>query len=356
MKERGNPFLKKLDFYIGVPLLFVLSLFRRRNRRIPREIRVIGLLKSSAIGDTVLLSPMVSDLQKAFPGARVIFFAGGSNFRAAELLVGDRHVVALPMLRPWEAVKRLRELKIDVLIDADSWPRINALITFASGARFCIGFKTLGQGRHFGYDLAVQHSFVKHEIENYRELVRPLGVTDFSEPRIAMEVERDEKLILFHPWPGGSRSEEKRWPDENWAQLANELLLRGYRVGVSTGPGDLEKSQALRALCNEGVDVVRPASLVELLRVVAGSTLIVAVDTGVAHLAGAVGQKTLVLHGPTSPQRWGARGPRVRYLKDSQPASVNLGFEEVMGHGVDLKPEMVLEAALALLTAEKLIR
>lgn len=354
MRERGNPLLKKMDFYLGVPLVFLLSLFRRKAKSVPTKINTIGVLKSSAIGDTVLISAIIEDLRRHFPQARVILYAGASNAKAAELLVGKEAVVTLPMLNPLRAIQKVREEELDVFIDADSWPRINSLIAMGAKAKIKIGFKTPGQLRHFAYDLAIEHSHEKHELDNYRELIRALGVSKFEEPKISgFGPKLGSRRVLLHPWPGGTRAVEKMWPNSSWLALAQGLASEGFRIGVSTGPADLMKSQELAKAAPQLLEVVSPKSLVQLLETLGESDLVVTVDTGVAHLAGAMGQKTLVLHGPTSPSRWGARGLAVRTLKDDQPAIIHLGFEIPEGNGVMLASEKVLEAALAMLTAEK---
>jgi len=331
MRERGSPFIKKLDFFLGVPILLTLSLFRWGRKKITSPVSSIGLLKASSIGDTVLLSAIVEDLRCHFPKAHIIFFAGSSNFEVAEILMGSHSVVRLPMLDPLSAILKLRKYRFDVFIDCDSWPKVNAIISFFSLSRFRIGFKTPGQWRHFCYDVIVNHSWNVHELENYRKLVREVGVIPVAQPKFKRSVDLTSKVlpaVLFHPWPGGSRAQEKMWKPELWIQLAEELKKRGYQIFLSTGPRDVEKSTGLALLASKDLfRIVQPKSLRDLIDTLSGCHLVVSVDTGIAHLSAALGQKSVVLHGPTSPQRWGALGPRVRYVKDSQKPVINLGFE-----------------------------
>ena len=69
-----------------------------------------------------------------------------------------------------------RHRPYDVWIDANPWSRLSALLSYGAGARWTLGFATAGQHRHALFDCAVEHSRHCHELENYRALLRPLGV------------------------------------------------------------------------------------------------------------------------------------------------------------------------------------
>src|SRR4030065_857986 len=85
--DRVNILLKFFDRHLGIPLLRVLGLVRKK-RRMPRDIHRIAVLKTAAIGDTVLLSGVIADLKKAFPGSRITFLSGNSKHEAAAPITG----------------------------------------------------------------------------------------------------------------------------------------------------------------------------------------------------------------------------------------------------------------------------
>ncbi len=350
MNERSNSWAKTLDFYIGIPLVLLIALGRKifgsSKLNTKTEFKKIALLKSSAIGDTVLLSSVVKDIQRRCPKAEVTLFAGGSNAKIAEILLGEKNVVQLPMLNPWRALKKIREQHFDIFIDCDSWPRINAILTGLSSSDFKIGFKTIGQGREHAFDRSVVHSWNQHEIENYRDLARAIGVKDFSNPRIETvhSASAKRRYIVLHPWPGGSRASQKMWPNKNWIEIAQGFRDKKFELILTTGPSDRNRSQDLISNdLNKIIQMVEPKNLQELIEIIDGATAVLTVDTGVAHIAGALGRKTLVLYGPTSPNRWGAVGSKVRWLKDSQSPKIQLGFELPDAESVGLSTEEVFE-------------
>src|SRR5689334_15262598 len=95
--DRGNRILRLLDRALGIPIVFALGLLQVRARQFPARIDSIGILETAAIGDTVLLSAVLSDLRDAFPGAHIVLFAGDSNVEVARLLSGVDSVVRLPV-------------------------------------------------------------------------------------------------------------------------------------------------------------------------------------------------------------------------------------------------------------------
>ncbi|MCP5468898.1 MAG: glycosyltransferase family 9 protein [Chlamydiales bacterium] len=316
MRERGNLFFHKFDRYVGIPLVFLAGV--RVKRKLPKKIERIAILKSAGIGDLVVMSGIIHDMRTAFPDAKITLFTGQANRAMGELIEGVE-VIALPIMKPWLAAKKIREQSFDVWIDGDPWPRISALLSRCSRAKFRIGFRTPGQCRHFAYDIAIEHSAEEHEVENLRRLVMPLGVISLSLPKLNIE-EPKKKMVVLHQFPGGSRAALKMW--DKWQPLADYLVKKGYRVVTTGGKAD---HSMLRGVENHaGKD-----SLLETCKLLSSAFCVITVDTGVMHLSGALSTFTLALHGPTSPKRWGALGKNVVALTpniDYTPC-IHLGFE-----------------------------
>jgi ADP-heptose:LPS heptosyltransferase len=367
VQERGNGALRWLDRWIGVPLIATLSILPRRAHRDPLRIiearSLVTLLKSAAIGDTVLLSAVVRELRARLPESRLRLACGSSNAALAKMVEGLDEVIVLPMSNPLGLWRMRTMLRSDVFIDFDSWPRINALIAWISGSGRTVGFRTPGQYRDALYDLTVDHSASVHEVENYRRLARVAFLTNDMQPdgpgrpwlripgwSLTADGASKASTVLFHMHAGGSQAYYKEWPNDHWAMLATALIARGYAVALSGGPADLERNRAFaeRMRPTGAVSVLPVTSLANLAALLTRVAAVVTVDTGIAHLAGAAGAKTLVLHGPTSPQRWGALGPHVHFLKDAQTPWISLGFElTTKGTPVSLTVTEVLSTLLA---------
>jgi ADP-heptose:LPS heptosyltransferase len=337
--ERGNQFLRIADRVAGIPAILAIGAMRRlmrpATRSIPRNPRVIGLLKASGIGDAVILSGVIADLRAHFPNAFIVLFCGESNHAFARLLDGLDQVVPLPVRRPQDAVRCVRAYRPDIMIDFGMWPRLEAMLATLSGATWVAGVRTPGQHRHFAYDFVVEHT-TEHEIVNYRNLVAPLGIRSTSMPGLRAGSAEARPLqrpyAVFHLWPGGSNAAERSWPTDCWFALAQALDRRGYGVVLTGGPGDVERTRAVvgawkaRAVDAQSVAGLKAEETIVWLRHARGA---VSVNTGPMHVAAAVGTPTVALNGPTSSRRWGPLGTHTRCV--SSPAVpegyLNLGWE-----------------------------
>lgn len=335
---RGSGLLKRIDRYAGVALLAPFALQPRRPDVALASVRRIGLLKSAAIGDTLLLAGLLVDLRRAHPEAVIVFITGPDNHAAARLLPGraDEHVVVSPR-DPVAAIRAIRRAKLDLIVDLGAWPRFDALLATLSGARLRVGFRTENQHRHFGFDRSIGHSSLIHERENYARLLSKIGVDARSPAEIVPpQVLRDYppgKYAVFHPWSSGYMHHVKEWPADRWIALAAMLSRRGWTIVLSGGPGEKPRAASLAdSIRSCGIDVLDRAgrhTLPELADLLSKSEVVVSVNTGVMHLASLVGARTVSLEGPTPPHRWGPLGPRTRSVVSTYSGSgyLNLGFE-----------------------------
>ncbi|MFP5363187.1 MAG: glycosyltransferase family 9 protein [Thermoleophilia bacterium] len=160
----------------------------------------------------------------------------------------------------------------------------------------------------------------EHEVERWCRMLRAHGIA--ADPRRielrAPEVELDEAArgaTLLHP---GAASAARRWPAERWAAIARAEREAGRTVLLTGNPA--EAALACRIAGAAGLpDDASHAGRTDLLglaALVAAAGRVVCGDTGVAHLATALGTPSVILFGPVSPAEWGppADDPRHRVL------------------------------------------
>lgn len=128
-------------------------------------------------------------------------------------------------------------------------------------------------------------------------LLQQVGGTGDAAPRISLEAAK-QNFAAIHPFSGGLR---KNWPLEKFRALRLDLPVR-FTAGPDEKLPEAERFDDLGAL----------AAWLASARVYIGN------DSGISHLAAAVGTPTLALFGPTRPEVWAPRGPRVRILKDME--------------------------------------
>jgi len=343
LQERGNRLLKILDYYAGVPLTFLLGHVVPKTEKIPDLSSKLAprftLIKTAAIGDTVLLSAIVREIRVKYPCAVITLICTKSNEAAAALLDGIDAVRLFDLRSPVSALLAFRSLLVqDIVWDFGSWARINCMITFFIKARYKVGFERKGQYRHYIYDKAVSHRDDVHEIDNYRSLLQASGIeiSGFN-PLISTtgrEVEEnDQPMVIFHPFPGGSGKKLKEWPLECWLRLGENLAAEGFVICISGGKEDRERAEWLAKKIEQagGKTIILAGcySLVKMCDILKQAKILVSVNTGIMHLGAAVGVPIVALNGPTSPLRWGPLGEKVISLVPTSTCApcLSLGFE-----------------------------
>jgi len=338
--DRGNPRLKFLDRYCGIPLVAILGVGRRlRGRRtVPADWRTVGLFVTSGIGDTVVATGVMRDLRAARPDVRIVLFVTANNASFAKTLAIPDAVVELPVRQVPTAVQMVRAEQCDVVIDLSAWRRYDAVLAALSGARATVGRRTPGQHRDSAYDIAIAHRR-DHELDNDRRLVSALGLSDaqlISAPLLELPAGVPRPLaapyVVLHLWPGGANFEERSWPVDRWRELAEAMNARGLDIVLTGGPGDVDVCTRLARRWSESglrARSVAGADWPETFAWLGFAAGVVSVNTGIMHVAAALGAPTVALNGPTSAARWAPIGPHTRCVASPvvPDGYLDLGFE-----------------------------
>ena len=363
--ERGKALLRRLDRWLGIPLLYLIALFRPKKSRLGAQIhsslstdpsnrltdavnlKRIGVCVFAAVGDALLAAAILADLKqyrnqiqvKTGERISVTIFSTPANAEIFKLISNFDRLVLIPITSPWHALRTMREsiaqFPVDVLIDTSQWSKIGAILCALSGAKVTIGFNTPGQYRHFAYDVLVPHSRAVHEIDNFRALLSPLNISTGALPELDLTgmVHGNQALvskpfIVLHPWASGTQFAMREWPLNSWLELGKRLVSAGYAIVITGGPDDQKRAVDLVQKLNASLEsanlsssapnnevaspgsariisVAGSANWLETARLINQAEAVVAVNTGTMHLAAILGRPLVALHGPTNPARWG---------------------------------------------------
>jgi ADP-heptose:LPS heptosyltransferase len=293
---------------------------------------------SPALGDTLLFSAVLQDVRARFPKAEIIHVCMKQNLAAAELLPGVDRRLLVNLTEPFDTIRRIREQKLDVLLDFSAWQRLTAFYSLTSGARFTAGFQTEGQYRGLAYDITSEHRRDRHELENFRSLVKAVGIPSGSAITLAVPELSEEPLaearnpVVFHLW-AGTQSSLREWPEDRWIALAKAMATPETVFAITGGPGDREQADRFHLRMKEAglrsSPFIGANGFVSLAHLLRRARVVVSVNTGVMHLAAALGAPTVSINGPTRNERWGPIGERVEGVSASGPGCgfLHLGFE-----------------------------
>ena len=299
------------------------------------------MVRGGAIGDFIMTLPAVGALRERWPDAHIeilgyphiIELARGRYYADA-----TRSIDAKPMagffipnavLDPeWMEYFGSFNVVISYLYDPDS--------LFASNVRSC-GVKQVIEASPRPKDAhaAVHYCRPLESLAIYVDAPRPRIHPNESDRETAsryMKMFGREPMVAIHP---GSGSEKKNWPVDNFAAVArwvNDELAA--QLLIVQGEADEHVVRKLtKRLEPRQLTVTTGLKLVELAAVLERCVLFLGNDSGITHLAAAVGTPVVAVFGSASPPIWEPRGERVRVVRicDNDVAHVNAAIEEFWG-------------------------
>lgn len=271
----------------------------------------ILVLRGGALGDFLVTVPALQLLRAHWPAAR-IELAG--NARAADLAILSGQL---------DAAHSQHEARWSALFSEASLPR--AFSDWLDGFDLVVSYWPDIDGalrRHFahrGKTFIGSHarSITRPAARHFCEALEPLGLkTEDFRPRLilpaAVNEEADRRLGGFHEFVAvhpGSGAAVKNWPPERWAELCEKL-----HQPILAITGEVERAAIIWP-----EDLFLQSAHEWPLPTLAGAlqrcSRYLGHDTGVSHLAAAVGARCLLFFGPTDPEIWSPPGENVTVLK-----------------------------------------
>lgn len=289
-------------------------------------------------GEALFATPFVQQLRAALPEA---FIAGLAVPRVHDVLAHHPAFNALlfydedgadrSLAAKWRLADHLRQARFDAAVILRRSASRTALMALA-GIRRRIGFDNRKSGWLLTERIA-PGAPNRHRAVTYLDVLTAFGIQPTEPPRYrydvtpeeheaadrlleSQDIERGRPIVVVHP---GANWPHKRWPAERFAQLADRLAQAGNgRALVVTGaPEDQPLAdQIARHARTRLRSLVGRTSLRELGACLTRASLIVTNDTGVLHIACALGVPSVALFGPTSPRLTGPLGEpsRIRVI------------------------------------------
>lgn len=284
----------------------------------------ILLVKTSSLGDVVHNLPVASDLRARFPEARIDWVVEEGFAAIPRLHPAVRRVIPVAVRRwrsallsgaTWRemaAFKReLRQQEYDLVLDTQGLVKSALIARLARGRRAGYAAEAAREplaARFYDATFAIPKNL--HAVERNRWLA---AAAQDGEPNLPLDYGiRAEPLAA--PWlpakpycvllTATSRA-DKLWPEDDWLRLAAFLNAHGLAC-VLPGGSDAERARAGR-LAAQMADAVAapPLALDAMAQLLAGAQLVVGVDTGLSHLAAALGRPTLAIFCGSSPELTG---------------------------------------------------
>lgn len=286
------------------------------------RVRRVLVVRLRSIGDTVLATPALFALKRFLPHAQIDILV---EDWVAPLLENHPHVDNVVVLERGgvvartKAAREIRAERYDVVYNLHGGTTATFL-TRATGARNRVGFRT--------YQYAKLHTELvpsplllwgqqkTHSVEQQLALLGWTGVPVSDRPRTQLGVSTeaaesvnrqlaaagwdDRKIALIHP---AAAFATKRWATRNFARVAEFLEKRGFTPVVIGAPHEVG---LVEELLNETAAYMLSLylSLPEVTALAARAQVFVGNDSGIAHIAAAVGTPSVVVFGSSNIAHW----------------------------------------------------
>jgi len=288
--------------------------FARRREDGPTGGPRVLIVKTSSMGDVVHALPLASDIRRRHPQATIDWLIEESFAAIPRLHAAIDRVITVALRRwrrsplsprTWSELRAaraaLRERRYDAILDCQGLLKSAWMARWAHGPRWG---PDRASARELLASLLYTHTVAmprgQHAIARNRALGAAALATDTGLPPdfalAAPPLPLDGPAAVVPPYAvlltNASRA-SKLWPDERWQAVAAHLHGRGLKLLLFAGSAQEEAATRRRAAGMAGSQVAPRCGLDAVAKVLAGARLVVGLDTGLSHLAAALGSPTL---------------------------------------------------------------
>jgi heptosyltransferase-1 len=298
------------------------------------------LVKTSSLGDVIHNLPVVTDLRRQYPECKIDWVVEEGIADIARLHPGVRRVIPVALRRwrkslfagsTWQEMcafrAALQEEAYDLVIDTQGLLK-SALITHMARGRRC-GYSASSAREPLAarfYDAAFEVPRDFHAVERNRRLaalaagyIAPTTL-DYGIAVPPAPTHNQVSAVLLT----ATSRDDKLWPQDRWIAAGRALNEHGLACLLPAGSATERKRAMQIAQAIPGAVALPPLSLPELAAQMADARIVIGVDTGLVHLAAALGRPTLALFCASDPALTGvvASTPAINLGTRGQPPSV----------------------------------
>ncbi|MFT6926335.1 MAG: heptosyltransferase-2 [Psychromonas sp.] len=293
------------------------------------KILIIG---PSWVGDMVMSQSLYITLKNKHPEATIDVMAPAWCKPILDRMPEVNNAIEMPLthgqfsfFKRRQLGKALREEQYDQAYILPNSAK-SALIPFFANIPKRIGWK--GESRYgLLNDIRTNKKSFQYMVERYIALAFPKkemnnsaslgGLDNLAKPCLFIDINKQLQAIkkfnlnqnkpILGLCPGAEFGPSKRWPEEHYAEVANEMINQGYQVCLFGSAKDkivTDKIKSLVAVTNQQAvyNLAGTTNLIEAVDLLAACQTVVSNDSGLMHVAAAVGCHVIGIYGSTSPK------------------------------------------------------
>ena len=291
-------------------------------------LRILICRTSQSLGNTLLITPLLQEIETVWPGAEVDIVT--RNSVATEVFVGYasvRHVYCLPRRaasRPFDFVRQLRRLRrnrYDLAIDSDPRSRSGRALLAQSHARYKLGFIGAGKRHAVTHGVAIAEAPCHAGQIPVYLLRQALHRSAIDYPPLDLRLdgaEREEGRAIIARLVAPTDPRAKRGTIGIFANATGHKLLdsawwRAFMPAIESAYPDFNFVEIAPGSGESLLDCRYPiyysSSVRKLAKVLSGLSMMISLDCGIMHLARASGTRTAAIFTVTDSSQWGPYGP-----------------------------------------------
>ncbi len=346
--------LKIVDKAIGRSL--VLCWPRPVVSKTPIEVRNVLFLRPGGIGDAVLLIPTIHAFQQAFPHCSIDILAEKRNSALFFLSPHIRKIYRYD--KPCQLFLAIHK-PYDLIIDAEQWHRLSAVVASLIGAPMLIGYATNEREKLFTHSIPYAHD--EYEINSFLHLLIPLTgelTRDRNLPFLTVPPHLTQKaislltplssrrVVTFFP---GSSIRERKWGSERFHRTSQVLSKQGYSIVVVGGKDDRRAGETIIDGIPKSLNLCGKLSLPETAAVLKESSLLITSDSGIMHIGYGLGIKIVALFGPGREKKWAPRSENCIVINKHLPCSpcTTFGYTPKCKRNAECMKQITVEEVFA---------
>ncbi|TFZ00169.1 lipopolysaccharide heptosyltransferase I [Ramlibacter humi] len=292
------------------------------------------IIKLSSLGDVVHTLPAVQDLRRARPGVRIDWVVERGFVPLVQRCEGVQRAIPVELRRwtraplsrdtrhAWRAFREdLRTTAYDAVIDLQGLTK-SALVAHTArlappGKRYALANRTEGSSyeapTRWVADIAVAVPTRMHAVERSREMcARALGYAVPAGLQWGLRAQRTQEDGRCVAFVHGSSREDKCWPVERWIALGRTLASEGLSIVLPHGSdAERERAEAIATGIGAAARVWPRLDLGALTDRLAGCEGVIGVDSGLSHIAVALGLPHVQVYNFDTAWRTGPEVPGV---------------------------------------------
>lgn len=296
------------------------------------------IVKVSSLGDIIHTLPAVTDAQHAHKDL-VFDWVVEENFvevpgwhPAVDKVIPvairrwRRNLFKTYLNHEFRAFKRsLQGVHYDLVIDAQGLIKSGVISRLSRGLTIGLSNRTIREPMAtLFYNKVYSVPWTEHAVDRVRQLFSRALQYEYDEDQIdygidisritdGRNISEGKSVVFLH----GTTWNTKHWPEYYWRHLARIATEAGYEVQLPWGNASEKQRAEFIALNNPRVTVLDKQSLSGLANYIQQSQGVIAVDTGLGHLAAALAKPTVSLYGPTNPDLSGTFGEKQLHLNSN---------------------------------------